>query len=321
MARVPGAWIGLLLPGLLAAQTPLRTVTGIVRQVGDSLPLVGAEVLLGTRSTTTNERGRFRIDSVAPGVYTLVVRQIGSRPLRTRLEVSATSRTDLALYLLPAPQLLPTLIVEGRRTGLYGSVGDTAYRPLAGARVIVLGSGGGERVTDSLGRFAFHDLPGGAYMVRVTMPGHLERRLVIDLPKGKGRELTFLLPPGRDRITNLDRAALADLDRRLSFELRNSRMTRSEMARYGSMALCDVPRIRTMAGDPTTVLLNGEQILRGVSLCAWRMDEVDLVEFGSELRLSTDLARGLGGQSLQSRPSRRGSPRSRPRYVIIWERR
>jgi hypothetical protein len=75
-----------------------------------------------------------------------------------------------------------------------------------------------------------------------------------------------------------------------------------------------------MAGDPTTVLLNGEQILRGVSLCAWRMDEVDLVEFGSELRLSTDLARGLGGQSL-SRPSRRGSPRSRPRYVIIWERR
>jgi hypothetical protein len=316
-----GGGIGLLLPGLLAAQTPLRTVTGIVRQVGDSLPLVGAEVLLGTRRAQTNERGRFRIDSVAPGSYTLVVRQIGSRVLRRQLTITESSPTDLALYLLPAAQLLPTMIVEGRRTGLYGSVGDTAYRAIEGARVTVLGSGGGERLTDSLGRFGFSDLPGGAYMVRVTMPGYVERRLVVDLPKGQGRELGFLLPAGRDRTTNLDRAALADLDRRLSFELRNSRMTRTEMARYGSMALCDVPRIRTMAGDPTTVLLNGEQILRGVSLCAWRIDEVDLVEFGSELRLSTDLARGLGGQSLQSRPSRRGSPRSRPRYVIIWERR
>jgi hypothetical protein len=48
--------------------------------------------------------------------------------------------------------LLPSVSVTGRRTGIYGVVGDTSFGTVAGARVTVLGFRSSSVLTDSAGR-------------------------------------------------------------------------------------------------------------------------------------------------------------------------
>jgi carboxypeptidase family protein len=331
--------LGLLFAALSTrgvAQQPLQAVQGVVRD-SSGVPLAGAEVVVGPRSAVTTGQGNFRIDSLRPGQYHITIRLVGYSPVRSRIAVVAAEPTRLEYYLVRAPVVLPTMMVKGHRTGIYGSVGDTAFRAAVGARV-QLGNGGEVR-TDSMGRFAFPGLRDGQYMVRVTFPGYTERRFLVELKHGEGSELAVLLAPYNGHAP-ADDGALADLGKRLAVGLERERLTATELVRYSALPLCDLPRIRAEIGRergvPILFSLNGttaERIEDFSRICAWRADEVELVEFGVDV--CKDLTRSIpdmlgiwcsgrtrnvprsmvgGGRRINSQPGGM-------RYVIIWEKR
>ena len=306
--------IGFWVPSA-TAQKPVQSVTGIVRAIADSgAPLAGVDVVIGNRKATTNERGAFRIDSLSPGQYPLIVRRIGYRAIYGRVPVVLKEPTRLEYYMMPAPYLLPTLVVESQRTGIYGVVVDSSLQPLLGAKVAVMGYRGDQMLTDSAGRFAFPNAKDGDYLVSVTSPGYAERRLGVEVPRGKGREMSFRLVPQRWLLREPGVAeALWDLSRRLATTFRRGRMTASELRRFGSMRLCDVPKLISVAGDPTTVVLNGVRVLRRISLCHWRMDEIELIELCGTGCPNPDFPMPL----MYADPS----GRKQPIAIAIWEKR
>jgi outer membrane receptor protein involved in Fe transport len=75
------ALLGAITPA--AAQSPTGSITGTVLAAATDAPLPGAQVALeGTeRRVVTDERGRFVITGVAPGIWRLQIRSIGYRPI------------------------------------------------------------------------------------------------------------------------------------------------------------------------------------------------------------------------------------------------
>ena len=341
------SWLRIILATLVlpavsvraTAQQPLQSVHGTVRDSAGA-PIGGAEIVLGQRRTETNGQGLFRIDSLRPGQYPIAVRLVGYAAVRSHIVVVATEPTEVSYILLPAPFLLPTVVVEAQRTGIRGSVGDTGYRAAVGARVQVIGFQGGEVQTDSMGRFAFPDADRGAYMVRVTFRGFTERRIMVELKRGEGRELAVMLTPTSRSGASVEEGTVRDLGLRLSMGLSRERMSGQNLAVHGSGGLCDVPEIRSKVGRQTTLILNGTTIIPEFdlpALCSWRADEVELVEFGADVcKEATQTIRSLlegplrmwcSGRtrnvtrSLRGGGQRVGTQQAGTSYVVIWEKR
>ena len=328
-----------VLPAGLAAQQ-VMTVRGTVRDE-QAVPITGAEVRIGDRTASTDSLGRFRIDSLRPGTQHVAIRSAGYAPLRTQVALAEPGPAELDFRLTRA-FLLPPVITEQRRSGIYGTVGDTLQQPLPGVRVQAAGVNGGVVFTDSLGRFAFPAADRGAYLLRFTHPGYAERRISFEIPPGEGRQIGAVLIPSRRLASRSDDLAFELLRSRIALGLRRNRMQPTELERYGSAGLCEIPRIASEAGRgqaTTTVILNGVEVLPEFpisSLCAWRADEVGLVEFGADI--CADVTQTVG-QSLpvpawcagRSRGVTRSMGGSRGRiraqgsgggsYVIIWENR
>lgn len=322
-----------------SAQQPIQSIRGFVRD-SSGTGLGGAEVIVGQRHTITTPQGAFRIDSLRPGQYSITVRLVGYSPVRSRVAVVATEPTELEYFLMQAPVRLPTMVVEARRAGLYGAVGDTGFRAIVGARVQIGGPQGGEVRTDTAGRFAFPLQGGSQYMVRVTFPGYAERRFLIELKRGEGRELGILLSPYPGALSRLDDIAVEELGKRLATGLQRERLTPGQLERYSSMPLCDLPRLKSEIGTDYSVSillsLNGVTADTAADLariCAWRADEVELVEFGADVcrdvtqslaglvgiwcsGRSRNVPRSMLGSGSRIRTQAGGKP-----YVIIWEKR
>ncbi|MGE0441015.1 MAG: carboxypeptidase regulatory-like domain-containing protein [Gemmatimonadales bacterium] len=326
LAALAGA--AAFLPATLEAQR--QSVRGVVRDTSGA-PLEGAELVLGDRSTLTDGLGQFRFDGLAPGRYTLVVRNLGYLPVRSRAIVVPEEPTELEFFMVPDDVRLPEIVVVADRLGIHGTVGDSGYHAAVGARVQVLGAGGGEVLTDSLGRFAFPEANKGTFVVRITMPGYGERRIPVELVDRGGRELAVRLLPATARPANrFAELALEQLSLRLATSFRRQLVGRDELARYGSLALCNLPRVSRVAGTDPTIIVNGETVLRGVSLCAWQIDEIDLVEVGVEVcaDASTTIAELLGvycSGTTRSVPAAArsvygaGSVGRGGGFVVIWE--
>jgi hypothetical protein len=333
------SWILLLFPALLAAQQPFQSVTGVVRDTAGT-PLGGADVLLGPRQATTTQSGAFRIDSLKPGRYAITIRLVGYNPVHSRVVVVVTEPTEMEYFMVAAPYLLAPIVVESKRTGIYGAVGDTGYKAAVGARVQVAGPMGGEALTDSMGRFALPAADHGIYMVRVTYPGYSERRFTVELQRGEGRELGVMLTRAAQLPSAIEEGALEDLGHRLTAGLSRERMTAKELVRHGSGGLCDIPRIKAEVGHgsgaTTTLILNGVTVIREFdvgSLCSWRADEVELVEFSTDVCRDATMTvaailnawcSGRARSVTQSIMKGSGSVRTQGAggsYVIIWEKR
>jgi hypothetical protein len=170
--------------------------------------------------------------------------------------------------------------VIGRGTGIYGVVGDTSFRAVAGARVAVLGYRGSSVLTDSVGRFGFPNADRGIYMIRATMPGYLEKRFTVFLERGTGKELGIRLSAGSgERVSNREEAELFDLRWRLAMGDSRSLMSRSELQAFGAVSVCEVPRVRRAVNYQAGVL-NGVLNLLPEEICRWNADEFALIEFG-----------------------------------------
>lgn len=89
------AALPLLVAALAKPAAAQQSILGLVRRIGDSVPVVGAEVSIGNRTASTNAAGRFRIDSMAPGQYPVAIRSIGYRPVHSRLAVVASEPTEV----------------------------------------------------------------------------------------------------------------------------------------------------------------------------------------------------------------------------------
>lgn len=332
-----------LLPALLAAQQQPTSVSGVVRDVAGR-PLADAEIVIGRRSASTGTEGRFVLDSVAPTRHLLVVRLIGYMPLRQELDLTRGAVSPLELELIAAPVYLPMIVVEGTRSGIYGTVTDHESTPSIGARVEVRGPRGGEALTDSAGRFAFPRATGGQYMVRVTQPGFVERRMMLEVDGG--REVTVTLLPGFTAHSRAAERAAADLSQRLVMNLNRERIGPSDLGMHRDARLCDVPMARIVIPphENAVLFVNGIRYFRSYGdnlldmLCAWRADEVELLEFGRSLGhdVTRTLAllvgatcgpvgRNLGGRAADVRPPS-GSPIGAGitcgmPYVVVWEKR
>lgn len=316
------------------AQPPTPSVRGVVRDTA-GVPLEGAEVVVGDRHARTGAEGTFRVDGLPPGRYALVVRLVGYVPVRSRIGVVAGGPTELEYYLRPAPQLLPTSVVDAQRRGIFGVVGDTAYRQVVGARVQLMGPRTVEARSDSLGRFAFPDVDPGPYVVRVTQRGYAERRVIVELPRNEGRDLAVLLPQSRTGVTVMDDVAALDLGRRMTTGLRSERLVGRDLERLAVGGCSLAPIIARLGTDPgTTIILNGRIVLgemRVVDICTFGLDGLELIEFGPDVcaEVSHTIAELLHvsctGFRTRARPSidsrgTRGVP-GRRSYVVLWEKR
>jgi hypothetical protein len=315
-----------------SAQGQNPSLRGVVRDTGRA-PLAGVDVLVGRRQTQTDAQGVFRVDSLPPGEYVIMVRRIGYTPIRSRVTVGPAT-PDLEYVLAPAPVLLPALVAEGRRTGIYGMVADSSHHVAVGARVQVAGFQGGEALTDSAGAFAFPRADRGAYLVRVTFPGYKERRLTLELERGQGRELAVRLVPGFETAFHGDESALKDLRLRLSMGFKRERFTAADLAlhvaRQGKGGLCSVPM--NAGGDPV-IVVNGIDVYRGMPrtfLCFWNVEDVEMVEFGPDVcregsgTMAFLIGVSCGGASRNTSRSlgrRRQAQSSGRGYIVIWERR
>jgi hypothetical protein len=300
------------------AQENRFTVRGVVRDTAGAR-IAGALVVVGERQVITNPQGGFQVDSLRPGQYLLLVRATGYLPDRSRIEVGTDRPPSVEIVLVPSAVYLPPVIVAARRTGIYGTVGDTAYRPLAGAKVMVAGANGGETLTDSAGRFGFPGATFGVYVVRVTSPGHVEARLFLELKRGEGKELAIRLVPGKPSASRADAEAIADLGRRLALNDASERLSPADLVRYQSGGLCDVNRITELVGrgSQATVLLvlNGTRVIESFpvrALCSWGANQVELVEFGSSV--CRDITRSLA--DLANRYCTGIPPKSGPRRAV-----
>jgi len=247
--------------------------------------LADAEVILADKRLLTTPQGGFRFDSVTVGTHLITIRLVGYAAIRSPVSVQ-TGTWEYNYVLHAAPQVLSTLNVEARRVAIYGTVGDTGFKPLAGVKVQLAGRGGGEALTDSGGRFAFPLASEGQYVVRTVLPGYAEERVFVELKKREGVELAIRLRPSRVIASRADDVAVHDLGRRLVANLAGDRLNSNQLDRYGSLGLCDVQGIAARLKAPLyglTIILNGTVILENMSvhdLCSWRAAEVELVEFG-----------------------------------------
>jgi hypothetical protein len=315
--------LGLALPGAvgLAAQRPFHQVRGVVTDT-ELAPVAGVEVLIagGSRTATTDARGRFVLDSVPEGKVRLTVRRVGYLALHPTITVPQSPGDMLQVILLPFAQQLEPIQVDVPRRGISGVVGDTGYRALAGATVELLGARR-QVQTDSAGRFGFDDVKPDHYMLRVARAGYRTRLVGVDLTRA-GREYSiFMHELGRGRAEWADTRpaswALQDLSLRLAMEPKRNRMTRDELARYGTMALCDIPRIRSLVHERASVLIRGTDRL-GPDLCAWGADQMDLIEWGGNAcRAVGGVARALG---TDCGPSGVLRGRQQAGFVILWPR-
>jgi hypothetical protein len=102
------------------ARDTLRKTTGVIDgAVTDTnlVPLAGSEVgmLRTSLKVHTGENGRFRILGVPQGVYILIVRRLGFRPVSAMVEVPPGDTLRLAYALERTPVGLDTVVITEKR--------------------------------------------------------------------------------------------------------------------------------------------------------------------------------------------------------------
>ena len=120
-------FLSLFVAHAAAAQSPGR-LGGTVTEADTELPLANVNlVLLETgRSAASGPDGRFEIDDLAPGTYTLRATSLGYAPLSQSVAVRSGVRTAVSVVLAPDDEALGEVVIEGRAAGLVGVAGSAS---------------------------------------------------------------------------------------------------------------------------------------------------------------------------------------------------
>lgn len=265
----------LLLATALAAQEPPPppAPTGIVfgTVLNDlSRPVLGADVVIvgSALATRTGPDGRFLLDGVAPGVRQIMISREGYLMASAEIRVVADSGTEVAVHLVPDGQRLPGVVIEADISNtLMGMVVDGDDRPLAGVTVSLLGLGR-EVVTGEDGRFVFHDVRTGDWLMQVRKPGHVIMQRGVRMLPGLERNLSIRLASGENERMSVALAEVVanELGRRQS--MRGGRAAvvgRDELAKWDRAPL-DVALAGTSGGNAfreaggACVLVDGHEV-------------------------------------------------------------
>src|ERR1700674_5040636 len=115
--RGPRYSIGLLLAAVwiapLRAQEPTGTIRGKVTDEATQLPLQGAMVKVGSRSTQTRADGGYLLADVPAGTDSLRVSMIGYAPVARPVTVAGGEALDMDIALAAQAVNLAELVVVG----------------------------------------------------------------------------------------------------------------------------------------------------------------------------------------------------------------
>lgn len=278
------------------AQQGSRVIGGYIRNEQDRAPLAGATVELSntqfTRRVRTDEAGRFRFGTLAPGRYRLSVLRLGFAPLRRDVTI-ADDDADLDVTLTPDAATLNAVVTRANVTAVQGGIGAAGLsrnangeRPLSavsGARVQVLGSRL-ETETDSNGRFFLEVGKAGRYLMRITSPGLVPQVYPVDVPKNKAVDASRLLDSARKVEEDRPSYLFKEMDRRVESRGINSAIASGdEVRRYGGSLTTSLNLTPGVASRGLT-FTGGECVFidgvarKNVALDNIRPEEVEAVE-------------------------------------------
>jgi hypothetical protein len=205
------------LPGVVVNAAPdlpgPRKIAGVVRDT-TGFTVENVEISIGElrQRVYSKANGAFQFQDVKPGTYTARARKLGFAPQTREIKVD-TAGGAVAFSLVPIPQTLLPVVSVASRGGLSGVVGDTGFKPIAGAVVQVVGHQDKTK-TDSTGQFWMPVKP-GQYMVSIEQAGYEFKVVSVTIPADSGRRITAYLPPLSRPRTVRQAKNLLDLHERL----------------------------------------------------------------------------------------------------------
>jgi hypothetical protein len=288
-------------------------VGGLVRDTAD-FPLDGVELTIPQlrRRMFSKDDGSFRFDSVPKGKYSIRARKFGYAPQVRNIEVdSMGAAVDFAL--VRTPRALPALVVSAARSGIFGTVADTAYNYVAGAEVHVLGKDLRAR-TDSNGTF---DLPApeGHYMLAILKEGYVDRLLSVTVPADSGRRVTAFMQPFGAPRPHREAQNVVDLQSRMAWRNRQTTAfyTREDLKKLNIEWVYDAMNLGGSGqySNACSVILDGGPTTATVGNLT--VDDIESIEVYSE-------ARKGGSPTVLRSPKKGGQPvrqASRPAKVPV----
>ena len=322
--------------------------------------LAHADVRVPDRGLTTRSdaSGMFRLAIDAPAGVEVWVRHLGFESGHFTWPADALAEIEVAITLRPLVLSLDTVNVSERAVSrmrgssrVVGTVVDANLRPVAGAEVLLAGSGALTR-TNERGEFTLNRIPGRTLQLGVRHVGYAPSRLMLDLEDGEHRDLTVVLSPLATRLKSVDvharmDRALREFERRELFrggrtmvfgpvQLRQwGKMPLDELLVYSPLRFPPTPEGYTLSssscsrcggtgeaivmGPPklegdACVLENGEYP-RLIPLRAYGADEVEAIEvYAAGSEVTGTVAQRMGSiQECQPLPGV-----AHPPYVVVW---
>lgn len=233
------------------------------------------------RRVFTDANGKFRLNDIRAGKYSLRARKIGYAPALEEITVD-DSGAVATFDLLELHRSLPPMIVSAARGGLSGVVGDTAYHAIVGADVKLLGEG---RVTHTdVGGTFFFDVKPGDYTLSVHGTGFTDRMVTVDVPEDSGKRVSLMLNPAGPRADWLA-GSMALMGQRLAWrnKQRSTVYSHDKMVSMGAEWVDELMQgAVTRAGSRLVVAHGCTAVLNGgpqtVNVGALTVDDVESVE-------------------------------------------
>ncbi len=144
-------------------------------------------------STTADQTGQFRFNSLAPGQYILTAAALNYQTATIGATVLTDQITDVAIQLNPNPSIINGTVTNGSGTPL-----SNATIKIFDANETIIGIG----TTDNNGDYSIGNLPPGTYSVIVTAPNFSSVTSGVSLESGQTvNDLNFQLLPNPGGIT------------------------------------------------------------------------------------------------------------------------
>lgn len=116
LRRAAAVAAALLVPAIVQPQGT-TAIAGRAVDAPTSRPLPGVRISLAgsARAAVTDENGRYRMEGLAPGDYTLIATRLGREPATRSVHVSSSGTTTADFALAPGSMLLPGVVVSAAR--------------------------------------------------------------------------------------------------------------------------------------------------------------------------------------------------------------
>jgi len=158
------------------------TVTGLVLNAADQKPLAGATIAAGSKTATTDAKGKFTLSNMGVGPLTVQASKPVFKPGSAGIEVKAAESMNVTLKLEP--------ITVGTVTGLALNVAN--QQPLAGVKVSL---GTLSTTTDAQGRFKLSNVHAGDALVQGSKAVFKAATQGVKVQAAKSVDVTLKLEP------------------------------------------------------------------------------------------------------------------------------